>query len=229
MVHCFRLSAQRFTCLTRQGWAVQSGPLFQVVCPTLHLSHGSGLGCPVWSTVSGCLTNASLVSRVRVGLSSLVHCFRLSAQRFTCLTRQGWAVQSGPLFQVVCPTLHLSHASGLGCPVWSTVSGCLTNASPVSRVRVGLSSLVHCFRLSAQRFTCLTRQGWAVQSSPLFQVVCPTLHLSHAFSAALSNPPAPFWPVFFFWRVMQPNHIAFLLLTAPISFPCEPTTVITFQ
>ena len=70
--------------------------------------------------------------------------------------------------------------------------------SSANLVRVGLSSLVHSFRLSAQHLTCLPR------FLPPSRVPCSTV------SARL------------LWREMWPNHASFLLFTIPNRFSCCP-------
>ena len=75
-------------------------------------------------------------------------------------------------------------------------SGRQTGLSSVNLVRVGLSSLVHSFRLSAQHLTCLPR---FLRPS---RVPCSTV------LARL------------LWQEMWPNHASFLLFTAPNRFSC---------
>ena len=70
--------------------------------------------------------------------------------------------------------------------------------SSANLVRVGLSSLVHSFRLSAQHLTCLPR------FLPPSRVPCSTV------LARL------------LWREMWPNHASFHLFTIPYRFSCCP-------
>ena len=75
--------------------------------------------------------------------------------------------------------------------------------SSANLVRVGLSSLVHSFRLSAQHLTCLPR------FLPPSRVPCSTV------LARL------------LWREMWPNHASFLLFTIPNRFSCCPAPLLS--
>ena len=65
-------------------------------------------------------------------------------------------------------------------------------------VRVGLSSLVHSFRLSAEHLTCLPR------FLPPSRVPCSTVLVR------------------LLWREVWPNHASFVLFTVPNRFSCFP-------